>query len=167
MPVVHLAHEGLSVTICPIAGLAILPDSGIYGFWYAKVRGKDYYKSSQVLPGLPWERCVKVEISPLTDIRIILKDAQNMPILIHLYGLPDRCLHRLAQVTRLQAWWRGVFYLGRTKGHMYQNTHMIFAGLLQSPWFLQDLFFRFFMLSHTGVSMLITADVFMDWGLFR
>lgn len=110
MPVVHLAHEGLSVTICPIAGLAILPDSGIYGFWYAKVRGKDYYKSSQVLPGLPWERCVKVEISPLTDVRIILKDAQNMSILIHLYGLPDRCLHRLSQVTRLQAWWRGVFY---------------------------------------------------------
>jgi hypothetical protein len=43
---------------------------------------------------------------------------------------------------------------------------MILAGLFMSSWFPSDLFFRFFMLSLTGVSMLITADSLMDWGLF-
>jgi hypothetical protein len=43
---------------------------------------------------------------------------------------------------------------------------MIFAGLLLSHWFLLELFFRFFMLNLTAVSMLISADGLMDWGLF-
>lgn len=113
MPVVHLAHGGLSVTICPIAGLAILPDIGIYKCWYTILNGNDYYRSSQVLPGLPWERCVEVEISPVTDIRITLEDAQNMPILIHFQGFPSGRSDRLAQVIRLQAWWRGVLFQKR------------------------------------------------------
>lgn len=45
------------------------------------------------------------------------------------------------------------------------RTYMIEA-LLQSPWFLPELFFRLSMLCVTGVSMLISADGLMDWHLF-
>ncbi len=38
--------------------------------------------------------------------------------------------------------------------------------LLLSHWLIPDLLFRLVMLSLTSVSILITADVIMDWGLF-
>ena len=113
MSVVQIVHGGLSVTICPIAGLAILPKLGIYQLWYARVRGVEYHNSRQVLPGLPWGRWIEFEMSGITDVLITLEDEQNMPILIHFQGFPWPRSHRLAQVIRMQAWWRGVFYRKR------------------------------------------------------
>jgi hypothetical protein len=114
MSVVRLQQGGgLPVTIYPIAGLAYVPTLGFSLFWYAKVGGVYYHKSSQVLPALPWERCVEVDTADITDIRITLEDEANMPILIHFFGLSDCCLRRLGQVTRLQTWWRRVLFRKR------------------------------------------------------
>jgi hypothetical protein len=114
MSVVRLQQGGgLPVTIYPISGLAYVPTLGFSLFWYAKIRERDYHKSSQVLPGLPWERCVEVDTADITDIRITLEDEANMPILIHFFGLSDCCLRRLGQVTRMQAWWRRVLFRKR------------------------------------------------------
>ena len=74
-----------------------------------------YRNSSQVLPGLPWDRRIEFEMPEITDMLITLEDEQNMPILIHFQGFPCRCEHRLAQVIRMQAWWRGVWYRKRVQ----------------------------------------------------
>ena len=110
MPVVHIAHEDLSVTICPVAGLAILPTLGIYQLRYARVRDVEYLNSNRVLPGLPWERLIQFEMPEITDVLITLEDEQNMPILIHFQGFQCRREHRLAQVIRIQKWWRVASY---------------------------------------------------------
>ena len=89
---VYVTHGYMTAAICVGAGFAIAPEPGsdpdmrAYLFWYANPGGMDHFNETSVLPGLPWDRCVNVEMPERTDLVITLEDEQNTPIIVHFKG---------------------------------------------------------------------------------
>lgn len=108
MPVVHVAHAGLSAAICPMAALAIVPDRlVVYKFRCTNPGGADQCNHHSVLRELPWEMCVKVELSESTELVITLDDRQGTPIIIaHFQALVGPHLKLLKRVCIMQDYWR-------------------------------------------------------------
>jgi hypothetical protein len=128
MPVVHVAHGGLSATIYTESGLAFLPDLGIYKIWYVHVGGQNFFKKNiRLSPDLPWERCVKFEMPEITDAMITLEDERNMPFMMHFQGRECHCKRKLALMIRIQAWWRRV--LGRKRDAHLAKLEVLVMGL--------------------------------------
>jgi hypothetical protein len=106
MPVVHVAHGGQGASICVHTGLAVVPGIGCYRFWYTSSGNVRQFKDKSVLPGLPWDRCVQVEMLEQTDLIIILEDDQNTPVFVQFKTMSRSPLNMEKQVNTLQRFFR-------------------------------------------------------------
>lgn len=133
MSVVHVAHGGLSATICPIAGLAILPPGDrfrIYHFSYANGRDGAGCESSKELPGLPWDNCVKFERIGPNRLVITLQDAQdNIPTQIYFQIIVGLDLTMTAKIKRLQQWFQRALPVHRRLRQQQEKLEVLGMGL--------------------------------------
>jgi hypothetical protein len=116
MPVVHVTHGDLLAAICPMAGLAIVPDRlVVYKFRCTNPGDVDQCNHPSVLRELPWEMCVKVELSESTELVITLDDQQSTPVIAHFQALVGPHLKLLKRVCIMQDYWRRALCRLRTR----------------------------------------------------
>jgi hypothetical protein len=112
MPVVHVAFGGLRAGICLDAGFAVVPRSGMgcYKFVCASPGGVHNFNDKSVLPGLPWDRCVQIEMPEQSDLIIILENDQDTPVFVYFKNMRRSRLNMESKVTILQGYLRRVVW---------------------------------------------------------
>ncbi len=133
MRVIHVAHGGMSATIYPFAGLAILPQLQVCEFFYANVDGAASPRCSKVLPTLPWDKCVKMEMCGRTGFVITLQAAPNKRSLVYFHiSSRESRVQFLQRVGQVQIRWRyrlPIFqYRQKRKAHL-QKLEVLAMGL--------------------------------------